>query len=144
MWFEPWIRQYGQHGLERAADFTDKVMQMSKARRNGRALLISGFKDLLYPAKHCHCKWCLNWTMWMRCRRSSAHTNQHIWLSFRIYSHYHTKWLIMEMAEEMTCSGYQEWEDKQGWRRSDGSHLCGAARFIMEKKNPAHVNQRLF
>lgn len=49
MWFEPRIRQYGQHGLERAADFTDKVMLISKARRNRRALLISGFKDLQYP-----------------------------------------------------------------------------------------------
>ncbi len=47
----------------------------------------------------------------------------------------------MEMAEGMSCGEYQEWEDKQGWRRSDGSHLCGAVKFAI--KRPAHVNQRL-
>ncbi len=48
----------------------------------------------------------------------------------------------MEMAEGMSCGEYQEWEDKQGWRRSDGSHLCGAEKFAI--KRPAHVNQRTY
>jgi len=71
-----------------------------------------------------------------------AHTNQHIWSSFRIYSHhYHTK-LIMEMAEGMSCGGIR---NKKTSKVVGGVMvpIC-AVQQSLSLKNSAHVHQILF